>query len=171
MHLGQKLYFDAQHPNGVYQRVMDKLDAVSAIYCHPEQYDANTLEHHTSVALREMALEEVRKTHFPQYPSRMHCLYVSATQEEAERWGEFFARIGRPTYSVVKLLAKGNIFTGDAVNCFDGQTTHEENLRLAHLYWENAERDDHSPPVWEMLADGELTVVEMIKVINANIPA
>lgn len=34
-------------------------------------------------------MEEVRKEEYPFYPSRMSCLYVSRTYEEAERWGEF----------------------------------------------------------------------------------
>jgi len=39
-------------------------------------YNAYTLEHHTAVALRELALKEVRQKKYPEYPSRMGCLIV-----------------------------------------------------------------------------------------------
>lgn len=116
MYVGQQIIFDETHHSGVYQRVYDKLDIVNDIYAHPDKYDAEKLEHHTSVALRELALEEVRRKKYPQYPSRMSCLYVSKTFDEADNWGKYFAKIGRPTYSIVKLKIEGNCFIGDAAN-------------------------------------------------------
>ena len=169
MYVGQKIVFDEYHHSGVYQRVYEKLDTVNHIYEHPAEYNPDTLEHHTSVALRELALEEVRQKKYPHYPSRMSCLYVSKTLAEAENWGKFFAEIGRPTYHIVKLDVAGNCFVGDATKCFRGQLSKEENLRLAEHYWENESREDHTP-ICEMLVDGEITVVEIVKEINANIP-
>ena len=169
MSVGQKIIFDENNHSGVYQRVMDKIDVVNEIYKNPENYQANELEHHTSVALRELAMEEVRKEEYPFYPSRMSCLYVSRTYEEAERWGEFFARIGRPTYSIVELEVKGTYFIGDATKCFDCQTDKSINKELARLYWENPQREDNKNEVCEMLVDGEIMVLTIIKEINANI--
>ena len=199
MSVGQKIIFDENNHSGVYQRVMDKIDVVNEIYKNPENYQANELEHHTSVALRELAMEEVRKeelinkledsTNFTNTHNvieqlsgvtdwtgeqtdkliRMSCLYVSRTYEEAERWGEFFARIGRPTYSIVELEVKGTYFIGDATKCFDGQTDKSINKELARLYWENPQREDNKNEVCEMLVDGEIMVLTIIKEINANI--
>lgn len=169
MEKGQKIIFDEAHHSGVYRRVMEKMEIVEDIYSHPEKYQG-PLEHHTSVALRELALEEVRLKEFPIYPSRMSCLYVSKTFEEAEKWGTFFADIGRPTYHIVKLEIDGNCFIGDAEKCFDGTPDKGENLRLAKLYWENLPNDSGNMPVYEMLVDGEITVMEMVKEINANLP-
>ena len=139
------------------------------IYSNPEKYDEETLEHHTSVALRELALEEVRQKKYPKYPSRMGCLYVSKTFEEAEKWGDFFAQIGRPTYHIVKLEVEGNDFVGDATKCFKGCLSKEENLKLAEAYWEREADADNQQAVCEMLVDGQITVVEIVKEINANI--
>lgn len=169
MYAGQKIVFDEANHSGVYQRVQDKLEIVKDIYANPDKFDADTLEHHTSVALRELALEEVRWEKYPQYPSRMGCLYVSATLQEAENWGKFFAEIGRPTYCIVKLEIDGNCFVGDAAKCFRGQLSREENLRLAQRYWENKKEAEDEPPVTEMLVDGQITVVEIVKEINANL--
>ena len=167
--VGQQLVFDETHHNGVYQRVYEKLNIVKEIYGNPANYNAETLEHHTSVAMRELALEEVRKKKYPTYPSRMSCLYVSRTFEEADNWGKYFAQIGRPTYSIVKLEIEGNCFYGDATKCFDAQLDEQENMRLAEIYWKNESNDADNPPIVEMLVDGHIKVVERIKEINANI--
>ena len=169
MQVGQQIIFDEVNHNGVYQRVCDKMEIVKDIYSHPENYNAEKLEHHTSVALRELALEEVRKKKYSNYPSRMACLYVSKTFEEAVNWAKFFAKIGRPTYHIVKLQIEGNCFIGDAAKCFEGQIERQENLRLAELYWKNETNDTDKPPVFEMLVDGKITVVEIEKEINENI--
>lgn len=99
----------------------------------------------------------------------MGCLYVSGTLEEAEKWGKFFAEIGRPTYHIVKLQIEGNCFIGDATKCFKGQLNKEENLKLAEIYWESEVDDSDSQAVREMLVDGHITVVELVKEINANV--
>ncbi len=114
-------------------------------------------------------MEEVRQKKYPQYPSRMGCLYVSETFAEAEKWGEFFAEIGRPTYHIVKLDVKGNMFVGDATKCFKGRLVKEENLKLAELYWEGNVETENSKTVCEILVNGQITVVEIAKEINANI--
>ena len=167
--VGQQMLFDETHHNGVYQRVCDKIHVVKEIYSNPEKYSAETLEHHTSVAMRELALEEVRKKKYPTYPSRMSCLYVSRTFEEADNWGKYFAKIGRPTYSIVKLEIDGNCFYGDATKCFDAHLDEQENIWLAEIYWKNDSNDADHRPIVEMLVDGRIKVVEIIKEINANI--
>lgn len=157
---GQVIRFDEKHHSGVYERVMAKLPQVEEIYADPQAWQGRDLEHHLAVALRELALEEVREREFPQYPSRMGCLYVSKTIEEAERWFEFFSGI-RPTFQIVRLKVDGRVFCGNAVLCFDGKSDKEENLRLARRYWSIEKTEGES--VWELLADGELEVVEIIK--------
>ena len=64
---------------------------------------------------------------------------------------------------------QGNCFIGDAAKCFDGTLDKQENLRLAELYWENKHTDPANPPIFEMLVDGHITIVEIVKEINANI--
>ena len=169
MYVGQQIVFDENNHSGVYHRVYEKIDIVQDIYANPSKYTADTLEHHTAVALRELAMEEVRQNKYPQYPSRMGCLYVSKFFEEAEKWGDFFSQIGRPTYHIVKLDVEGNYFVGDATKCFKGQLNKEENLRLAELYWENKSGGNCNTAICEMLVNGKITVVEIVKEINANV--
>ena len=42
-------------------------------------------------------------------------------------------------------------------------------MELARLYWENPQREDNKNEVCEMLVDGEIMVLTIIKEINANI--
>jgi len=106
-------------------------------------------------------LEQVRVEKYPNYPSRMACLYVSKTLEEAEKWLDYFVSLGRPTFQIVKLQVNGNMFYGDAENCFDGKLSEKENLILAEKYWKNEDFNESS--IIEMLVDGDIEVVEIVK--------
>lgn len=92
------------------------------------------LDHHTKVALRELALEEIRQKYYPNYPSILSSLYVSKNLEDASKWAQNFININRNILQIVKLRVTGNLFTGDTHNCFDGTTNKEENLILAKRY-------------------------------------
>lgn len=161
MYVGQHIVFDENHHNSVWQRVNEKLDIVCDIYNNPKKYKDIELEHHTSVALRELALEQVRVEKYPNYPSRMACLYVSKTLEEAEKWFDYFVSLGRPTFQIVKLQVNGNMFYGNAEKCFDGKLSEKGNLILAEKYWKNEDFNESS--IIEMLVDGDIEVVEIVK--------
>ena len=163
MYLGQHIIFDESHHSGVYERVMDRRGIVKEIYDNPEKYRNIELEYPTMVALRELALEEVRKEKYPKYPSRMACLYVSETLDEAVRWAEYFIKLGRPTFQIVRFRITGNKFVGDAKKCFDGTFDRAENLKLAELYWENRDNPVDELPINEILVSGDLEVVEIVE--------
>ncbi|MBR5419656.1 MAG: GNAT family N-acetyltransferase [Lachnospiraceae bacterium] len=166
---GEHFCVDEAHPNGVWDRVQAEADTVKDIREHPEKYEGHGLEHHTDVALRELALEKVRKEKFPQYPSRMASLYVSRDYKEAEQWADYFVKLGRPVYGIAKIKVKGKVFYGDACKCFDGSVNEEENLHRAEIYWQNWGKDDGQDPIVEVLADGEIEVLEIMKEINAKL--
>lgn len=168
LQVGQRIIFDEENRSGVYQRVMALADTAADVLAHPEKYPL-PLEHHLDVAIRELAMEQVRREHYPEYPSRMACLYVSREVGPAKQWAEYFARLGRPTYAVVELEVEGRCFVGDALNCFDGTPDQADNLAQAERYWQNAPNED-GDPIWEMLVDGDIRVVRVIEEINANIP-
>lgn len=161
--VGDKIVFDETHHSGVYNRVMEKRGLINEIY--KNGYNGE-LEHHTMVALRELALEEVRKEKFNEYPSRLSCLYTSQTYEEAEKWADLFVDLGRPTYNIVKIRSNGNIFKGNANKCFRATTSKEENKKLALQYWEKQCEEDG---ICEVLVDGEIEIIEVVKEINKNI--
>ena len=166
MKLGQELVFDDEHHIGVYNRVLAFKDKVDKIYKNPEVYKNVELEHHLKVALRELAMEEIRTEKYPEYPSRLASLYVSNSLEDAEKWFNLFILWGRPTYSIVKVEVDGNIFVGDANNCFDGTVDKDKNLKLADNYWKNNKNSSGLEPIIEILANGKIKVIEIVKENN-----
>ena len=163
MKVGQELIFDDNHHSGVYDRVYSYKEKVDDIYKNPEAYKNIELEHHLKVALRELAIEEVRKEKYPDYPSRLASLYVSNTLSEAEKWYNLFIELGRPTYAIVKVEVDGNIYIGDANNCFDGTIDKNKNLELAEKYWKYKENIEGKEPIVEILASGKIRVIEIVK--------
>jgi len=161
--VGDKIVFDENHHSGVYNRVMEKREIVDNIY--KNGYEGE-LEHHTMVALRELALEKVRLDSFSMYPSRLGCLYASITLDEAKAWSDLFVKLGRPTYNIVKIRVNGNIFKGDANKCFKATLSKEKNEKLAFKYWENL-HDENT--ICEVLVDGDIEIIEVVEEINKNI--
>ncbi len=162
--VGDHIILDEKHPNRVQKRVYEEIETVNDINNNPGKYKDEELSHSVDVALRELALEKVRKEKYPEYPSRMASLYVSRSYEEAERWGDYFAKLGRPTFGIAKIKVTGRVFEGDAYKCFDGVTDEKENLRMADIYWQNGANEDGHEPIVEILADGDIEIVEMMKV-------
>lgn len=168
MEVGQIIRFDENNRSGVWQRVMALADTAADVLAHPEKYEL-PLEHRLDVAIRELAMEQVRLERYPQYPSRMACLYVSRELAPAKEWAAYFTRLGRPTYAIAELEVEGRCFIGDAINCFDGTPDQADNLARAERYWSNAPNGE-GEPIWEMLVDGDIRVVRIVEEINANIP-
>lgn len=168
MELGQVIHMDEDYPTGVYERVMAKLPLVEDMLAHPEAYAGQEIEHHTDVAIRELAMEAVRRERFPQYPSRMHSLYASSSLENARCWFQWFTDWGRPTLQIVKLRVDGRVFTGNANLCFDGTLDEAENRQKAMRYWQVGEDPDGERPIWETIADGRIEVVEIIHEVEGG---
>ncbi|MBE5815394.1 MAG: DUF2441 domain-containing protein [Clostridiales bacterium] len=162
MALGQVIQMDENTPTGVYSRVMDKKSLVEDMLAHPERYAGQPIDHHTDVAIRELAMEQVRREQYPQCPSRMHSLYTSRDVEDSRCWFQWFKEWGRATYQIVKLRVDGRCFTGNANLCFDGGLDQAQNRRYAERYWQVGEDPDGERPVWETLVDGRIEVVEII---------
>lgn len=167
--LHQRFTIDKEHPNGVWRRVQEQMSRVEAVLNNPDKYDGADTDHSLAVALRELAMEKVRKEKYPDYPSRMAALYVSEYYEEAVRWADYYASLGRPTYCVAKIETNGHVFYGDACKCFDGTSSEEENMRLVEIYWKNGPNENGSEPIVEVLVDGGIEIVEIMKEYNANI--
>ena len=164
MQIGQIIKFDINNnQSGVYKRVMDKKDIVNDIYNNPDKYKQSDLEHHTKVALRELAMEEIRQKNYPNYPSRIASLYVSKDLKDSYMWAETFIKKGRNVLQIVKIKTTGNEFTGDAYNCFEGSIIKEDNLNNSYNYWDNLPNKEGKEPIYETIIDGDIEIVEIIK--------
>lgn len=169
MELNQIILFDENHFNGVANRVNKVNELKKTEYVEFEKLSElekmiyGNLEHWVKIADREIALEEVRKKNFKNYPSRMACLYVSTSLEDAKNWAEYFISVGRKTFQIVALENEGNCFTGDAHNCWYDCESNEEAIKRAFNYWRVLENEKNEEPVYETIIDGKIKVVEIIK--------
>ena len=64
-------------------------------------------------AIREAIVEMVRLQEFPEYPSRLSCLYAAKSYEDALKWKALFDSYNRKVLQIVKLRVIGNSFEGD----------------------------------------------------------
>lgn len=89
-----------------------------------------------SRAVRETVTELVRATEFPEKPSRLKCLYVCKTLEEAYKWKENFQGYNRKILQLVELSSDGDSFTGDAIFLpqINGDSF-EKKIAQAREYW------------------------------------
>ncbi len=55
----------------------------------------------------------VRLQEFPEYPSRLSCLYASKSYEDALKWKALFDSYNREVLQIVKLRVIGSSFEGD----------------------------------------------------------
>ncbi len=163
MEQGQIIKFDSNNHSGLYERVYSLKNKVYVIYNNPDKYKDTILDHHTKVALRELALEEIRQKNYPSYPSRLESLYVSKSLKDAENWYDYFKSLNREVFGIVKLKVDGPSFTGDACNCFDGTINKEKNLELAKKYWKGKDNNLGKKPVYETIVSGIIEVIEIVK--------
>ena len=63
-------------------------------------------------AVRETIVEMVRLQEFPEYPSRLSCLYAKS-YEDALKWRALFDSYNREVLQIVKLRVIGSSFEGD----------------------------------------------------------
>ncbi|AHV96977.1 hypothetical protein PSAB_10235 [Paenibacillus sabinae T27] len=64
----------------------------------------------TTRAIREVVVEMVRLQEYPEYPSRLSCLYAAKSYEDALKWKELFDSYNRKVLQIVKLRVIGNSF-------------------------------------------------------------
>ena len=64
-------------------------------------------------AIRETIVEMVRLQEYPDYPSRLSCLYAAKSYEDALKWKALFDSYNREVLQIVKLRVIGSSFEGD----------------------------------------------------------
>lgn len=53
--------------------------------------------------------------------------------------------------------------------CFNASINENEKILMVKRYWENLPNMQNEAPIIEILADGEIEVLEIVKEIHANI--
>jgi len=111
-------------------------------------------------AVRETIVEMVRVQEFPQYPSRLSCLYAAKSYEDALKWKALFESFNRTVLQIVKLRVDGETFLGDGnmLPKEDG-APFSQKIEQAREYWKgNVESE-----LPEVLINGKIEVIEIVE--------
>ncbi|SFC56513.1 DUF2441 domain-containing protein [Bacillus sp. UNCCL81] len=176
MNLGQIIDFDSDQKNTLYSFFfeMEQLnskgeDFIRIFYKHYTEAGLKLDVENTEVvkkyigqttrAIREVILEMVRLQEYPEYPSRMSCLYAAKSYEDALKWKEIFDSFNRNVLQIVKLRVKGSSFEGDGnlLPKEDG-VPFARKIEQARKYWLGNVTND----LPELLINGKIEVVEII---------
>ncbi len=110
---------------------------------------------HTLISVRELVFENVRRDHFRQSPSRVHCIWLIPNMQGCLRaWAK--AHSGRD-FDVLRVRIRGRIQYANARYTEGGTISLKSWEILAQRYW-SGERVGE--PSTEMLFEGELEVLE-----------
>lgn len=110
-------------------------------------------------AIREVIVEMVRLEEYPEYPSRLSCLYAAKNYEDARKWKELFDSFNREVLQIVRLKVIGNSFEGDGnlLPKEDG-IPFTQKIEQAREYWKGNVKNE----LPELLINGRIEVVEII---------
>jgi len=181
MCLGQIISFDKNQRNTLYSfffereqvnargedffRFLQEHYSNEGLYLNKENADvAIKYADQTIRAIREVIVEMVRLQEYPEYPSRMSCLYATKNFEDVLKWKTLFDSYNRNVLQIVKLRVTGNTFEGDGnlLPKEDG-VPFSRKIEQAREYWQGNVKNE----LPELLIDGKIEVVEVIEDFTA----
>lgn len=119
----------------------------------------------TMRAVREAVVEMVRLQDYPDYPSRLSCLYAAKTYEDILSWKKIFDSYNRGVLQIVKLRVEGSCFEGNgSLLPKEDCVPFSDKMKQAKAYWEN--REENELP--ELLVNGKIEVVEIVDEFEQN---
>lgn len=176
MSIGQIIHFDKNQTNTLYHFFFereqlnsndeDSIQILKKHYINEELHINNenakvVLNYidQTIRAVRETIVEMVRLQEFPEYPSRLSCLYAAKSYEDALKWKALFDSYNRDVLQIVKLRVIGSSFEGDGnlLPKEDG-IPFAQKMEQAREYWKGNVRNE----LPELLINGRIEVVEII---------
>ncbi|ENQ3079566.1 DUF2441 domain-containing protein [Bacillus cereus] len=181
MSLGQIITFNKNENNTLYRFFFEREqlnskgeDFIQILQGHDTNEGLNLNKENTEVAIkyvdqtiraiREVIVEMVRLQEYPEYPSRLSCLYAAKNYEDALKWKELFDSYNRNVLQIVKLRVIGNSFEGDGnlLPKEDG-APFSQKIEQAKEYWKGNVTNE----LPELLINGTIEVVEIIHDFSA----
>ncbi|HDX9589472.1 TPA: DUF2441 domain-containing protein [Bacillus pseudomycoides] len=181
MSLGQIITFNKNKNNTLYRFFFEREqlnskgeDFIQILQGHDTNEGLNLNKENTEVAIkyvdqtiraiREVIVEMVRLQEYPEYPSRLSCLYAAKNYEDALKWKELFDSYNRNVLQIVKLRVIGNSFEGDGnlLPKEDG-APFSQKIEQAKEYWKGNVTNE----LPELLINGTIEVVEIIHDFSA----
>ncbi|CAM4507742.1 hypothetical protein FHS16_005742 [Paenibacillus endophyticus] len=177
MSLGQVIYFDDNQKNTLYHFFFEKErlnskgeDFIQILYGHYTDEGLKMNKENAEVAIsyvgqtiraiREVIVEMVRLQEYPEYPSRLSCLYAAKSYEDAFKWKDIFDSYNRKVLQLVKLRVVGSFFEGDGnlLPKEDG-VPFSSKIEQARAYWKGNVKNE----LPELLINGKIEVVEILE--------
>ena len=177
MSLGQIINFDKKQKNTLYRFFFEREqlnskgeDFIQILHGHFSNEGLNLNNENAQVALnyvdqtiraiREVIVEMVRIQEYPEYPSRLSCLYAAKNYEDILKWKALFDSYNRMVLQIVKLRVIGNSFEGDGklLPKEDG-VPFSKKIEQAREYWKGNIKNE----LPELLVNGQIEVVEIIE--------
>ena len=176
MKMGQIIHFDKNQTNTLFHFFFerehlnsngeDSIQILKEHYTNEELHIKNenakvvmNYMDQTIRAVRETIVEMVRIQEFPEYPSRLSCLYAAKSYEDALKWKALFDSYNREVLQIVKLRVIGDYFEGDGnlLPKEDG-IPFSQKIEQAREYWKGNVRNE----LPELLINGKIEVVKII---------
>ncbi|PFN05148.1 MULTISPECIES: DUF2441 domain-containing protein [Bacillus cereus group] len=176
MSIGQIINFDKNQNNTLYHfffereqlnskgedffQILQGHDANEGLTMNKENTEvAMKYVDQTIRAIREVIVEMVRLQEYPNYPSRLSCLYAAKSYEDVLKWKELFDSYNRNVLQIVKLRVVGSSFEGDG-NLLPKEDGAPFSLKIeqAKEYWKGNVNNE----LPELLINGKIEVVEII---------
>ncbi len=177
--IGDTIIFDENTITGQYKKAMD----LTALHGSTRMCDymykicnsrfkrlskAETLEvakllDQYDVAMRDLAIEQIRKTYYPDYPSRLHSMYLSETKDETlNNLYVMSKNTHKQTFQAIAVKLNGKIFRANSSSNISrlGQS-YSYYLERAKEYWSQKS----TGKVLEILFEGTAEVVDIIEEI------
>jgi hypothetical protein len=176
MALGQIISFDKNKKNTLYHFFFDKEqlnskgeDFIQILNSHYTNEGLNLDKDNADVAfkyveqttkaIREVIVEMVRLQEYPEYPSRLSCLYAAKNYQDALKWKELFDSFNRRVLQIVRLRVIGAIFEGDgSLLPKEECTPFSQKIEQAREYWKGNINNE----LPELLINGRIEVMEII---------
>ncbi|BFT72803.1 DUF2441 domain-containing protein [Paenibacillus sp. P36] len=181
MSLGQVIYFDHDQKNTLYRFFFEKEqlnakgeDFIQILNDHYTNDGLKLDKENAEVAvkyvgqtiraIREALVEMVRLQEYPEYPSRLTCLYAAKSYGDALKWKSIFESYHRKVLQIVKLRVNGSYFEGDG-NLLPKEDAIPFSLKIeqAREYW----KGNVSNELPELLINGKIEVIEIIDEFTA----
>lgn len=176
MSIGQTINFDKNQKNTLYNFFFEREhinsegeDFFQILYGNYSDEGLNINKEDAEVAInyvsqtiraiREVIVEMVRLQEYPEYPSRLSCLYATRSYDDALKWKKVFDSYNRKVLQIVKLRVNGSSFEGDGslLPKEDG-ASFARKIEQAQKYWKGNVRNT----LPELLVSGKIEVVEII---------
>lgn len=110
---------------------------------------------------REAALEDCRKEHYLELPSRLHCIYL-CDYDGLEYWNDTISKNGNEEVEVFKVLATGKIFKTNEQLLPNETGNYGETYNASFKYW-NPKFKDVPNYTNEYLTQGTIKILNKVK--------